>query len=259
MLTPQEITRRRWEKGIKQTILQHFKNHVINDNNNAKKTQETSAGVKSKPKKKRKRKSNCFRTNSSEVVLNRVDIPEAKKSVVPLLELEPVPTTIKKNKFPGRRKPVKVSLVEFSVEEVGGELVTVNKHLYSTVDDEEFTIVIRDYLTPDDYVKTVDYYRQINAARQTYLKAALIVGDILQYSGQQSERDDWHSYLEQEEEAKKIWRRNCRRDEKSRERGFRYSRREFDNFYDEFKRISREVLQTFLKEFMDIFPCCFNE
>ncbi|ESP01270.1 hypothetical protein LOTGIDRAFT_157446 [Lottia gigantea] len=163
--------------------------------------------------------------------------------------LDIVPSGFPKKKYV-KDESAKVSLMEYYEDEIAGEKVIINKQLlYSTDDDKDITIIIRDYITPENFLKNVEYYRQVNKARETYMRAAAVAGDCLQRGEVEGDRDGWLLYLDKCQTDKKKWHKMCEMSHLLREKEVRYEVKKIGIFARIWKRCVEECL--------DIFPCCF--
>ncbi|XP_071118272.1 uncharacterized protein [Haliotis cracherodii] len=153
------------------------------------------------------------------------------------------------------KKP-QVKPAEPFIEVIGKEEVVVNRvHLYDEEAEKNIQLKSPGPKTPENYGRSVEFYRHINEARATYVGAAARCGIQLLTGRVVGDIDDWEKYCSEKKEREIQWRRECRERDNAREKESRK--------VDEGKGTCCFAVgrcgQWVKAQFKDIFPCCLPE
>lgn len=184
---------------------------------------------------------------------------KAKKSPRHFLQV-----AIKKVKLKTDPKP-KPIMCDHSSAFIGANEIIVN---HAVLQDENSkankdTVLYFDgRLTPPDYSNSAHFYHDVTKARQTYLRAAILIGDLLQNSNIEGDVTDWENYVTKRENDVKEWEKKCQQSLDNREMEKRYWEEDYyANKYEQririFIRRTKESWNKIIDSFRECFTGCY--
>ncbi|XP_067679617.1 uncharacterized protein [Haliotis asinina] len=166
---------------------------------------------------------------------------------------------IKKVQLPNRKPKQKEAQIEEAqpfTEIIASEEVFVNRvHLHDEKEEKKIQLKSPGPKTPENYGRSVEFYRHINQARATFLGAATRAGLLLMTGQVEGDVDDWDQFCRERTEKEKQWRRECRERDRARERE---SRKVVEGAGTCCFAV-RKFGAWMKAQFEDIFPCCLPE